>query len=431
MHIKNNTVVLGLQWGDEGKGKVVDLLTETASVVTRFQGGNNAGHTLIIDDRVTKLHLIPSGILHDNVHCLIGNGVVLSLSALMDEIESLNEQGVDLSGRLYISEQCTLILPYHIALDYAREESKQKNNIGTTLRGIGPSYEDKVARRAIKLADVFNRDKFFSKLKDNVEYYNFLLEKFYKANPVDLQDIYQNTLELAAKIQSCICDSGLLLRQAHKDNKPILFEGAQGSLLDIDYGTYPFVTSSNTTIGAVYTGTGFSLAKDTYVLGIAKAYLTRVGSGPFPTELDNDDIGDYLSTKGREFGTTTGRARRTGWLDVVALKYAVDLNGVTGLCLTKLDVLDGLEKISICVGYKCNDTTINYFPAGDVEMLQNCEPIYEELEGWQESTAKCTEYVKLPQAAQQYIKRIEDLIGVSVDFISTGPDRKDMVFRNV
>ena len=425
-----NVVVLGTQWGDEGKGKVVDLLTDQASFVVRYQGGHNAGHTLVIDGEKTVLHLIPSGILRENVKCVIGNGVVLSPEALLKEMAMLEERGVPVKERLVISEACPLILPFHIALDVAREKARGNKAIGTTGRGIGPAYEDKVSRRGLRVGDLFNAEDFAMKLKEVLSYHNFMLTEYYKEEAVDYDQVLQEALSVADLLKSMVVDVTDLLETARQNKQSIMFEGAQGTLLDIDHGTYPYVTSSNTTVGGVATGAGFGPLNIDYVLGIVKAYTTRVGSGPFPTELDCE-VGQHLGVKGHEFGATTGRKRRTGWFDAVAIKRAVQLNSVTGFCLTKLDVLDGLETLSICTGYKDADGNVNSIPPLAAEGYDLVTPVYEEMPGWSENTYGVTTYEGLPQAAKNYIKRLEELTGVPVDIISTGPDRADtMVLRN-
>ncbi|MGC3836667.1 adenylosuccinate synthetase [Moritella viscosa] len=388
-----NVVILGTQWGDEGKGKVVDLLTDRAKYVVRYQGGHNAGHTLVINGEKTVLHLIPSGILRSNVKCIIGNGVVLAPDALMTEVKMLEERGIPARERMLISEACPLILPYHVSLDAAREKALGKKAIGTTGRGIGPAYEDKVARRGLRVGDLFNMEQFAVKLKEVMEYHNFQLQHYY--------------------------------------NEPeVSYEGAQGTLLDIDHGTYPYVTSSNTTAGGVATGSGFGPCHIDYVLGITKAYTTRVGSGPFPTELD-DEIGNHLGTKGHEFGATTGRERRCGWFDAVAIKRAIQLNSITGFCLTKLDVLDGLETLKICTGYMQQDGSILDVPPMAADGYELVEPVYEEMPGWSDVTYGATSLEQLPEAAIAYIKRIEEITGVPIHIVSTGPDRNEtMVLVN-
>ncbi|MFC6441345.1 adenylosuccinate synthase [Bowmanella sp. JS7-9] len=421
-----NVVVLGTQWGDEGKGKVVDLLTDKAQYVVRYQGGHNAGHTLVINGEKTVLHLIPSGILRDNVKCVIGNGVVLSPEALMKEIKMLEDRGVPAKERLVISEACPLILPYHVALDMAREKARGSKAIGTTGRGIGPAYEDKVARRGLRVGDLFCMDSFAAKLKEIVELHNFTLTQYYKVDPVDFDQVLADVTAIADTIKAMVVDVTDLLDKARQNGDAIMFEGAQGTLLDIDHGTYPYVTSSNTTVGGVATGAGFGPLHLDYVLGIVKAYTTRVGSGPFPTELD-DAVGEHLGTKGHEFGATTGRKRRTGWFDAVAMKRAVQINSISGFCLTKLDVLDGLDSLKICVGYKFPDGSIKDVPPMAAEGYEIVEPVYEEMPGWQDNTFGVKAVADLPQAARNYIKRIEELTGVPVDIISTGPDRVETI----
>ncbi|SET04407.1 adenylosuccinate synthase [Thorsellia anophelis] len=425
-----NVVVLGTQWGDEGKGKVVDLLTERAKYVVRYQGGHNAGHTLVINGKKTVLHLIPSGILRENVVSIIANGVVLSPDALMKEMKELEAEGVPVQSRLKISPACALILPYHIALDVAREKARGKNAIGTTGRGIGPAYEDKVARRGLRVCDLFNKELFAKKLFDIVAYHNFELENYYQAETVDYETVLRDVMAVADILLSMVVDVPELLDQARKNGDYIMFEGAQGTLLDIDHGTYPYVTSSNTTAGGVATGAGFGPRHVDYVLGIVKAYCTRVGGGPFPTEL-NDDIGEQLCAKGHEFGATTGRRRRTGWLDIIALKRAVQLNSVSGFCLTKLDVLDGLAEIKLCIGYKLPNGDIVETTPLSVEGWEGITPIYESMPGWSENTFGVKSLDGLPQAARDYIKRIEALTGVPIDIVSTGPDRDEtMILRH-
>ncbi|TVZ40542.1 adenylosuccinate synthetase [Alteromonadaceae bacterium 2753L.S.0a.02] len=420
-----NVVVLGTQWGDEGKGKIVDLLTEQVTHVARFQGGHNAGHTLVIEGKKTVLHLIPSGILHNNVTCFIGNGVVLAPDALVQEITELEEQGVPVRDRLKLSPACPLILPYHVALDQARETKRGKAKIGTTGRGIGPAYEDKVSRRGLRLGDLLNEDRFATKLRDVLEYHNFALTKYYGAEAVDYQTVLDQALILAKELRPLIADVSDLLHKARESGKNILFEGAQGSLLDIDHGTYPFVTSSNTTAGGTATGSGFGPLYLDYVLGITKAYTTRVGSGPFPTELECE-VGEHLGVKGHEFGATTGRKRRTGWFDAVAVKHAVRINSMSGMCLTKLDVLDGLSEVKICVGYKNGAGEDVGIPC-DAEGWEDIQPVYETMPGWSESTVGVKAVDELPEAARNYIARLEELVGITVDIISTGPDRVETI----
>ena len=420
-----NVVVLGTQWGDEGKGKIVDLLTEQVSLVARFQGGHNAGHTLVIDGKKTVLHLIPSGVLRDGVTCLIGNGVVLAPDALLKEIAELEEQGVPARNRIKLSPACPLILPYHIALDQAREAARGNNKIGTTGRGIGPAYEDKVARRGLRLGDLMCPERFAEKLKEVLEYHNFALTQYYKVDAVDYEKTLEQALAWGEEMKPMVEDVNEMLHSAREAGDNILFEGAQGSLLDIDHGTYPFVTSSNTTAGGTATGTGFGPLYLDYVLGITKAYTTRVGSGPFPTELECE-VGQHLGVKGHEFGATTGRKRRTGWFDAVAVKHAIRINSMTGLCLTKLDVLDGLETIKICVGYQNAQGEVMSVPC-DAEGWEDVQPIYEEMPGWSDVTFGVQKLDGLPQAALNYIKRIEELVGAPIDIISTGPDRVETI----
>ncbi|MFA7592942.1 MAG: adenylosuccinate synthase [Thiohalobacteraceae bacterium] len=420
-----NVVVIGTQWGDEGKGKVVDLLTERATAVVRFQGGHNAGHTLVIDGRKTVLHLIPSGILRDNVQCLIGNGVVLSPAALFEEIRMLEGNGVPARERLKISEACALILPHHVALDHAREKARGKAAIGTTGRGIGPAYEDKISRRGLRLGDLFQRERFAAKLGEVLDYHNFVLVNYFKCAPVDFQQTLDEALGMADELQAMVGDVPEILAQCRRNGDNVMFEGAQGALLDIDHGTYPFVTSSNTTAGGACTGSGVGPRHLDYILGITKAYTTRVGAGPFPTELF-DEMGDHLARRGHEFGSTTGRPRRCGWFDAVALRRANELNSTTGLCITKLDVLDGLDTIRLCVGYRCGDEDRLAPPIG-TEAFATCEPIYEEVPGWKESTVGVRDYERLPANAKAYLRRIEDVVGCPIDIISTGPDRVDTI----
>ena len=418
-----NVVVLGSQWGDEGKGKIVDLLTEKASAVARFQGGHNAGHTLVVDGKTTVLHLIPSGILREGVTCFIGNGVVLAPDALLKEMKGLEDNGVPVRERLRISPNCPLIMPYHVALDQAREAKRGSGKIGTTGRGIGPAYEDKVARRAIKLADLFRED-LEEKLRNLIEYHNFQLTQYYKVEAIDFDETLKLCQEWKEEIRGMVTDVTEELDQLRRAGKNLMFEGAQGTLLDIDHGTYPFVTSSSVTAGGVSTGTGIGPLYLDYVLGITKAYTTRVGSGPFPTELF-DDVGAHLAKVGHEFGATTGRARRCGWFDAAGLRRAVVLNSLTGICLTKLDVLDGLEELLIGVGYELPETECA--GAHDAEFYESVTPIYETLQGWSESTVGITNYDDLPENAKIYIKRIEALIDCPIDIISTGPDRDETI----
>ena len=420
-----NVVVIGTQWGDEGKGKLVDLLTEQAAAVVRFQGGHNAGHTLVINGEKTVLHLIPSGVLREGVQCMIGNGVVLCPEALMKEIKILENSGVPVRNRLKISEACALILPVHVAIDQAREKARGSKAIGTTGRGIGPAYEDKVARRGLRAGDLRNSQEFAARLKELVDYHNFMLVNYYHAEPVDFDDILKNTLALGEYIKPMLTDVGEELEVYQRQGHNVLFEGAQGALLDIDHGTYPYVTSSNTTAGGAATGTGVGPLAIDYVLGITKAYSTRVGNGPFPTELD-DGYGEHLGVKGHEFGATTGRKRRCGWFDAVSMRKSAQLNSLSGICLTKLDVLDGLDKIGICTAYKIDGQVTEIAPLG-ADQYAACEVVIEEMPGWTGTTAGITEYEQLPEAARAYIARIEELVGVKVTILSTGPDRNETI----
>ena len=425
-----SVVILGAQWGDEGKGKIVDLLTDRVKYVVRYQGGHNAGHTLIINGEKTVLRLIPSGMLHPNVNCLIGNGVVLSPEALLKEIGELESRGINVRDRLLISEACPLILPYHVAMDHARETALGKKAIGTTGRGIGPAYEDKVARRGLRVGDLFDKACSAEKLKNILEYYNFQLVNYYKAEPVDYQKTLDDVMAIADVITGMVADITTLLDTARKNGDNILFEGAQGTMLDIDHGTYPYVTSSNTTAGGVATGSGFGPRDLDYVLGIIKAYCTRVGGGPFTTELF-DETGAEIARKGNEFGAVTGRPRRCGWFDAVAIRRAIQLNSISGFCMTKLDVLDGFEEVKICVAYKMpNGEILEYAPLAAKDW-EGVEPIYETLPGWKENTFRVTDVSKLPQNCINYIKRIEEITGVPVDILSTGPDRVEtMILRD-
>ena len=425
--MSKNVVVVGTQWGDEGKGKIVDWLTDHAQGVVRFQGGHNAGHTLVIAGKKTVLHLIPSGILRDKVACYIGNGVVLSPNALMEEVETLEAAGVDVQSRLKLSEACPLILPYHAALDRAREAAKGASKIGTTGRGIGPAYEDKVARRAIRVQDLFHRERFAAKLGEALDYHNFVLKQYFRTDTVDFNQTLDEALAFAERIEPLVADVPRLLYEAQRAGSNLLFEGAQGTLLDVDHGTYPYVTSSNCVAGAAAAGAGVGPQSLHYVLGISKAYTTRVGSGPFPTELD-DDIGKQLASRGNEFGATTGRPRRCGWFDAAALKRSIQINGVSGLCVTKLDVLDGMERVCLGVGYRMKGVERDILPFG-AEMLSECEPLYEEMPGWSASTVGVTRHADLPRAAQDYLKRMEEVCGVPIDLISTGADRDQTIVR--
>ena len=416
-----NVVVIGAQWGDEGKGKVVDLLTERADAVVRFQGGHNAGHTLVIDGEQTILHLIPSGILHVGVRCMIGNGVVLSPSALLSELETLESRGVPVRERLRISPACALILPYHIALDQAREQARGNKAIGTTGRGIGPAYEDKIARRGIRLGELLNPPHFEQRLREVMEYHNFMLEHYFKAEPVDVAATLDEALAQGEQIAPMVADIVGQLDVLRREGSSILFEGAQGALLDIDHGTYPYVTSSNTTAGGAATGSGVGPRNLDYILGIVKAYTTRVGGGPFPTELFDAD-GDHLSEKGHEFGATTGRKRRCGWLDMVALRRSFTINSISGLCITKLDVLDGMETLRICTAYELDGQLLDAPPV-DVDELARCKPRFIDMPGWVESTVGAGSLDALPRQARDYLNKIEELGGVPIAIVSTGPDR--------
>ena len=419
-------VVIGSQWGDEGKGKVVDLLTEErVDSVVRFQGGHNAGHTLVIDGKKTVLHLIPSGILRPKVMNLIGNGVVLSPSALLEEISMLEKSNVPARERLMISPACPLILPYHVSLDKAREVARGAAAIGTTGRGIGPAYEDKVSRRGLRIEDLFYRERFAAKLGEVLDFHNFVLKNYYRVEAVDFQKTLDETLAMADAIRPMVGDVTKYLHDLVAAGKSVLYEGAQGTLLDIDHGTYPFVTSSNTTAGGAATGTGMGPRQFDYILGITKAYTTRVGSGPFPTELF-DAMGEHLAKRGHEFGATTGRPRRCGWFDAVALRRAVQVNSISGLCITKLDVLDGLESIRIGIGYRSEGRELDSLPIG-AEALATCEPVYEEMPGWKQSTVGIQQYNDLPENARRYLARIEERVGVPLDIISTGPDRQETI----
>ena len=426
-----NVVVIGTQWGDEGKGKVVDWLTDHAQGVVRFQGGHNAGHTLVIAGKKTVLHLVPSGILREGVTCYIGNGVVLSPDALMHELDELQAAGVDAESRLKISEACPLILPYHQALDVARETAKGANKIGTTGRGIGPAYEDKVARRGLRVQDLLRPKRFAEKLAEILDYHNYVLKNYLGADAVDFQRVLEGAMAIAPRLTRMIADVPRALYDAHKGGANLLFEGAQGTLLDIDHGTFPYVTSSNCVAGAAAAGAGVGPGMLHYVLGITKAYTTRVGGGPFPTELYDavdklDPVGKHMATRGHEFGATTGRARRCGWFDAAALKRSIQINGVSGLCVTKLDVLDGIEEMKICTGYRIDGRLSDILPVG-ADDLERCEPVYESLPGWKESTVGVKQFEALPKEAQAYLKRMEALCDVPVDMISTGPDREETI----
>ncbi|QQS17048.1 MAG: adenylosuccinate synthase [Neisseriales bacterium] len=428
-----NILVVGTQWGDEGKGKIVDLLTDHAKGiarfqgVVRFQGGHNAGHTIVVKGKKTILRLIPSGILHADLTCFIGNGVVVSPEALIQEIKELESAGVAVSHRLKIAQTCPLILPYHVALDQAREAKKGIHKIGTTGRGIGPAYEDKAARRAIRAQDLFYPEQLAIKLKENIAYYNFLLEGYFQAPTIAFKEVLNHTLQYGQQLLPMITDVSSDLYHYYQTGKALLFEGAQGTLLDVDHGTYPFVTSSNCIAGAVMSGAGISPQMLHGVLGVAKAYTTRVGAGPFPTE-QNNAIGQYLAEHGNEFGSVTGRPRRCGWFDAVLLKRSVQINGLHGLCITKLDVMDGLKEIKLCVGYTLNGQTIETLPFGAADVAA-CQPIYQTLPGWSESTTNIQHYEALPSHAKNYLQTIEKMIGVPITIISTGPDRNNTIVR--
>ncbi|HTI16229.1 MAG TPA: adenylosuccinate synthase [Trinickia sp.] len=428
-----NVVVVGTQWGDEGKGKVVDWLTDHAQGVVRFQGGHNAGHTLIIGGKKTILRLIPSGIMRADVACYIGNGVVLSPQALFKEIEELESAGLDVRSRLFISEAATLILPYHVAIDQAREARRGAGKIGTTGRGIGPAYEDKVGRRALRVQDLFAPAEFAERLRENLDFHNFVLTNYLGAAAVDFDETLQAMLGYAERLAPLVTDVSRRLYEDNAAGRNLLFEGAQGTLLDIDHGTYPFVTSSNCVAGAATAGAGVGPQKLHYILGITKAYCTRVGAGPFPSELydaENPErqeaVGITLANVGKEFGSVTGRPRRTGWLDAAALRRSIQINGVSGLCLTKLDVLDGLDEVKLCVGYKIDGKEVDMLPRGAAEVTR-CEPIYETFGGWKESTVGITQWNKLPASAQAYLSRVQEVAGVPIDMVSTGPDRDETI----
>ena len=427
-----NVIVVGTQWGDEGKGKIVDWLTDHAQGVVRFQGGHNAGHTLVVGERVFKLNLVPSGIVRAGVVCYVGNGVVLDTRHLLSEIRELEAGGIEVRSRLKISPGCPLILPYHAALDRAREAAKPEGaKIGTTGKGIGPTYEDKVARRALRVYDLFNPERFAAKLRENLDYHNFVLTQYLGGEALDYDAVLAQVMADAEEIKPLVADVSAALHAANKAGQNLLFEGAQGSLLDVDHGTYPFVTSSNCVAGQAAAGSGVGPSKLHYVLGITKAYCTRVGGGPFPSELDIETEGTpghQMSQKGREFGTVTGRKRRCGWFDVPALRRSIQINGVTGLCITKLDVLDGLTELKICTGYRLNGQVVYLLPMGADEVAA-CEPILETLPGWSESTFGARSMEQLPEAARAYLARIEALCEISIDIVSTGPERDETILR--
>ena len=427
-----NVVVVGTQWGDEGKGKVVDWLTDHAQGVVRFQGGHNAGHTLVIKGVKTALQLIPSGIMRDGVACYIGNGVVVDPVHLLAEIERLEAIGVEVRSRLFVSESCPLILPFHVAVDKAREalrESSGSGKIGTTGKGIGPAYEDKVARRALRVQDLKHPERFERKLGELVELHNFALGSYLKSERLEAKPIFEQAMQVAQQLMPMLADVGYRIHQASAAGANMLFEGAQGTLLDIDHGTYPYVTSSNCVAGNAAAGAGVGPDQLHYILGITKAYTTRVGSGPFPTELPMDapgSVGHHLSTVGLERGTVTGRARRCGWLDAAALKRSMIINGISGVCITKLDVLDGLPEIKICVGYRLRGERIDILPL-DADDISACEPVYEHFEGWREPTVGITQWQRLPENARRYLERIQQCMGAPIDMVSTGPDREQTI----
>jgi adenylosuccinate synthase len=427
-----NVVVVGTQWGDEGKGKIVDWLTDHAQGVVRFQGGHNAGHTLVVGDKVYKLNLVPSGIVRPGIKCYIGNGVVLDTHHLLSEIKELEAGGIEVRSRLKISPGCPLILAYHSALDRAREAAKRVEcRIGTTGKGIGPTYEDKVARRALRVYDLFYPERFAEKLRENIDYHNFVLTQYLGAEAIDYEQVLAQAMADAEQIKPLVCDVSAALHAAHKDGQNMLFEGAQGALLDVDHGTYPFVTSSNCVAGQASAGAGIGPGMLHYVLGITKAYCTRVGGGPFPSELDIETPGQpgyQMSQVGREFGTVTGRKRRCGWFDIPALKRSIQINGVTGLCITKLDVLDGMDELNICTGYTLNGKLVDLLPIG-AEEVANCVPVLERMAGWSESTVGVTSQEGLPAAARAYLARIEALCEIPVDIVSTGPEREETILR--
>jgi adenylosuccinate synthase len=421
----NSVVILGAQWGDEGKGKIVDLLTERVGLVARFQGGHNAGHTLVIDGKKTVLHLIPSGILREGVQCLIGNGVVLSPAALRQEISELEDKGIDVRSRLKISPATPLIMPYHIAVDQAREKASGAKAIGTTGRGIGPAYEDKVARRSIRVADLMYPRELPDKVRTAVDYHNFILTQWLKVEGVDFRKVLDEALEYSEYLRPMIDDVSTLLYDARRRGEHILYEGAQGALLDIDHGTYPYVTSSNTTVGGALAGTGVGACDIDYVLGICKAYATRVGGGPFPTEL-HDEMGEALRKRGNEFGASTGRPRRCGWIDLVALKRATQINAINGLAITKLDVLDGLPTIKVCIAYEYRGKRRDLAPL-DADGWDECKPVYLEFPGWEEPTSGIREWAQLPAAARAYLRAVEELSGCHLALVATGADRDDTI----
>jgi adenylosuccinate synthase len=421
----SNVVIVGAQWGDEGKGKIVDYLSERADVIARYQGGNNAGHTVVVNDEKFILHLIPSGILHKGKICIIGNGVVVDPASLIEEIKKLKKRGVKVDKNLLLSKNAHLIMPYHRAIDRESERCRGKKNIGTTGRGIGPAYADKMARRGIKVTDLLYPKTLKEKLSANLPDINFLLEKRYKVSGFKLEDIYREYTGYARKLFAYVADTDIIINDMISQNKKVLFEGAQGTLLDVDHGTYPYVTSSSPIAGGVCTGIGVGPTKISKVLGVAKAYTTRVGSGPFPTEI-KDALGEEIREKGGEYGATTGRPRRCGWMDMVVLRHSARVNGFTGIAITKLDVLDGLKTIRICTSYKYRRKIYRDFPK-EIDIIENCVPIYDEVKGWSSSTVGITGLSNLPQAAKAYIKKIESFLGVEVQLISTGQKRDEII----
>ena len=423
--VANVIVIVGLQWGDEGKGKIVDFLSENADVVARYQGGHNAGHTVVINDGKFILHLIPSGILYKGKTCLIGNGVVVDPAALIEEIDELKRRGVRIGKNLSLSKNAHLIMPYHMAIEKEKEKFRGKKMLGTTGRGIGPAYADKIARTGIRVADLLQPQVFKEKLRANLFDINFLLENLYKVPRFNVEDIYTEYMGYAEKLSEYIADTDIIINRAISKNKNILFEGAQGTLLDIDHGTYPYVTSSNATAGGACTGIGIGPTKISKVLGVAKAYTTRVGSGPFPTEI-KEPLGEVLRERGVEYGATTGRPRRCGWLDMVILRHSVRINGLTGIAITKLDILDGIDVIRICTSYKYKRKILEEFPK-EINIFEECDPVYEEVKGWGTSTKGISDFNKLPKTAKAYIKKIERMLGVEVQLISTGQRRDELI----
>ncbi|HET6370579.1 MAG TPA: adenylosuccinate synthase [Nitrospiria bacterium] len=425
MGAQGGIVVVGTQWGDEGKGKIVDLLSERADVVVRFQGGHNAGHTVVIGDEVIVVHLLPTGILHPGKICIIGNGVVVDPAALIEETESLTARGINVSNRIHVSEAAHLIMPYHKAIEKESEKMKGTRKIGTTGRGIGPTYADKMARIGIRVADLLHPTVFREKLAANLVEMNYFLEKLYKVRGFDLEKVYEEYMGHAQKIRDLITNTPILINRLLDEGKKVLFEGAQGTHLDVDHGTYPYVTSSNSSAGGACTGTGVGPTRIRAVLGVAKAYTTRVGSGPFPTEL-KDKMGEVLRDRGKEFGATTGRPRRCGWFDAVSVRFAAKINGLTGMAITKLDILDGLDEVKVCTGYRHGGKVYDEMP-GQTRILEECEPIYETLSGWKEPTTGITSYAKLPASARDYLDRLSDLTGCTVHLVSTSSRRGDTI----